>query len=167
MQIIFNMFRHRPSELFFQQAQARKVAVLARVPLASGLLTGKMSPNTTFAEDDHRNFNREGEAFDVGETFSGVDFETGLAAVKELEPLTPEGATMAQLALRWILMFDAVSTVIPGARKVGQVQDNVAAANLSPLLVSRWRPYAGFTILTSAIKYISVGEFSSRGIACL
>ena len=114
-------------------AQQRKVAILARVPLASGLLTGKMTRQTTFAADDHRQFNRHGEAFDVGETFAGVDFETGLAAVESVRALVPAGTTMAQFALRWILMFGAVSTVIPGARKVGQVQDNVAAANLSPL----------------------------------
>jgi aryl-alcohol dehydrogenase-like predicted oxidoreductase len=112
VQIIFNMFRQRPSELFFPEAKRRNVGIVARVPLASGLLTGKMTRNTHFAEDDHRNFNRYGESFDRGETFSGVDYETGLQAVDALEELVPEGATMAQLALRWILMFDAISCTI-------------------------------------------------------
>src|SRR5512142_2094153 len=103
VQIIFNMFRQRPLDLFFAEAQRRKVGILARVPLASGLLTGKLRRDSTFAPDDHRNFNRHGEAFDVGETFSGVDFEVGLEAVRRLRPLVPEGATMAQFALRWII----------------------------------------------------------------
>lgn len=133
VQIIFNMFRHRPADLFFREAQARQVGILARVPLASGLLSGKMQAGTTFAADDHRNFNRHGEAFDVGETFSGVDYEQGLAAVEELRALVPEGATMAQLALRWILMFDAVTCAIPGAKNIQQVEDNVHAAELPPL----------------------------------
>lgn len=133
VQIIFNMFRHRPAELFFAQAQQRKVGVLARVPLASGLLTGKMTPQSAFAPDDHRTFNRYGESFDMGETFSGVDFSTGLEAVEELRPLVPPGATMAQFALRWILMFDAVSCVIPGARRPAQAEDNIRASELSPL----------------------------------
>ncbi len=133
VQIIFNMFRHRPSELFFQQAKKRDVGVIARVPLASGLLTGKMSKDTTFSDDDHRKYNRHGEAFDVGETFAGIDFETGLAAVEEIRALVPEGATMAQFALRWILMFDAVSTVIPGGKNPQQVTDNADAADLPPL----------------------------------
>jgi aryl-alcohol dehydrogenase-like predicted oxidoreductase len=133
VQIIFNMFRLRPSGLFFREAQARNVGILARVPLASGLLTGKMTAQTAFAADDHRNYNRHGEAFDVGETFSGVDFAAGLAAVEELRALTPANATMAQLALRWILMFDAVTCAIPGAKNVQQVEDNVAAADLPPL----------------------------------
>ncbi len=133
VQIIFNMFRHRPAELFFAQAQRRKVGILARVPLASGLLTGKMTPQSAFAADDHRAFNRFGEAFDMGETFSGVNFRTGLEAVEELRPLVPVGATMAQLALRWILMFDAVSCVIPGAKRPSQAEDNVRASELPPL----------------------------------
>ena len=133
VQIIFNMFRQRPSELFFPEAKRRNVGIVARVPLASGLLTGKMRRNTRFAEDDHRNFNRYGESFDRGETFSGVDYETGLQAVDALEELVPEGATMAQLALRWILTFDAISCTISGARRVGQVEDNAAAAELQPL----------------------------------
>jgi aryl-alcohol dehydrogenase-like predicted oxidoreductase len=127
------MFRLRPSELFFQQAKKHNVGILARVPLASGLLTGKMSKNTSFAQDDHRNFNRHGEAFDVGETFSGVDYETGLQAVSEIEKLKPDNATMAQFALRWILMFDAVTCAIPGAKNPKQATDNAAAADLAPL----------------------------------
>lgn len=133
VQIIFNMFRHRPAELFFEQAKQREIGILARIPLASGLLTGKMSPKTEFAEDDHRSFNREGEAFDKGETFSGVDYEIGLKAVEALRSLVPEGATMAQMAIRWILMFDAVSCAIPGGKRPSQVIDNVAAAGLPPL----------------------------------
>jgi aryl-alcohol dehydrogenase-like predicted oxidoreductase len=133
VQIIFNMFRHRPAELFFPQAKQRKVGILARVPLASGLLTGKMTRETTFPSDDHRNYNRYGQSFDRGETFSGVEFETGLRAVEELKTLMPDGATMAQLALRWILMFDAVSCAIPGAKRPGQAEDNVRAADLPPL----------------------------------
>lgn len=133
VQIIFNIFRQRPAKLFFHQAEARNVGILARVPLASGLLTGKMTTQTTFAEDDHRNFNREGEAFDRGETFAGVDFETGLKAVDELRPLVPAGASMVQLALRWILMFEAVSCAIPGAKRAGQVEENLRAADMPPL----------------------------------
>ena len=133
VQIIFNMFRQRPADLFFREAVARKIGVIARVPLASGLLTGKMTRETTFAPDDHRQYNRQGEEFDRGETFAGVDFETGLEAVEQLRKLVPEGATMAQLALRWILMFDAVSCTIPGAKRPEQVEDNVAAADLPPL----------------------------------
>ena len=133
VQIIFNIFRQRPAELFFQRAKERKVGILARVPLASGLLTGKMSRQTEFPDDDHRNFNRYGESFDVGETFSGVDYETGLAAVDLLRPLVPPGVSMAQFALRWILMFDAVSLAIPGAKNSRQAADNAAAADLPPL----------------------------------
>ncbi|MEL6268892.1 MAG: aldo/keto reductase [Chloroflexota bacterium] len=133
VQIIFNMFRHRPYELFFEEAKKRDVAILARVPLASGLLSGKMTRQTTFAANDHRNFNRDGKAFDVGETFSGVPFEAGLDAVDELREILPEGVSMAQFALRWILMFDAVSVVIPGSTKPEHIQDNIAAAELPPL----------------------------------
>jgi aryl-alcohol dehydrogenase-like predicted oxidoreductase len=135
VQIIFNMFRQRPAEQFFKLAQKRKVAILARVPLASGLLTGKMSLNSAFSQDDHRNFNRQGEAFDVGETFSGVDFETGLATAEQLRQYLPLGATMAQFALRWILMFDAVSCAIPGGRNRQQAVDNAMASDLEPLSV--------------------------------
>ena len=130
VQIIFNIFRQRPAELFFELAKQKQVGILARVPLASGLLTGKMSRQTVFTADDHRNYNRYGEAFDVGETFSGVDYESGLDAVDSLRSLVPEGASMAQFALRWILMFDAVSCAIPGAKNRQQAVDNARAANL-------------------------------------
>lgn len=142
VQIIFNMFRFRPSELFFREAQRRQVAVIARVPLASGLLTGKMTRDSAFAADDHRNFNRYGQAFDRGETFSGVDYETGLEAVEALRAIVPAGATMAQLALRWILMFDAVTCVIPGAKRPSQALDNIAAAQLPPLTDSQMQTVA-------------------------
>jgi aryl-alcohol dehydrogenase-like predicted oxidoreductase len=133
VQIIFNMFRLKPAEQFFAAARERQVGIIVRVPLASGLLTGKFRPDTQFAEQDHRKFNRHGEAFDQGETFSGVDYDTGLQAVEELRPLVPQGATMAQLALRWILMFPEVSTVIAGAKNPQQAQDNAGAVNLPPL----------------------------------
>ena len=133
IQIIFNMFRHRPAELFFPEAKRRRVGILARVPLASGLLTGRMTHHTTFPKDDHRNFNRHGEEFDRGETFSGVDYEVGLEAVEVLKGLVPPGATMAQFALRWILMFDAVTCAIPGAKRPAQVEDNCRASDLPPL----------------------------------
>ncbi len=133
VQIIFNIFRQRPAELFFTEAKRRKVGILARVPLASGMLTGKMKADTQFDADDHRTFNRQGEAFDRGETFSGVDYQTGLKAVDALRALVPPGMTMAQFALRWILMFDAVSTTIPGAKRIDQVDDNVRAGELPPL----------------------------------
>ena len=131
--IVFNMFRQRPIEDFFPEAQRRKVGIIARVPLASGLLTGKMTRTTTFGHDDHRSFNREGAAFDKGETFSGVDYEKGLEAVEELRPLVPAGTTMAQLALRWILMFDAVTCAVPGAKRPAQVEDTLRASDLPPL----------------------------------
>ncbi|MGC9997952.1 MAG: aldo/keto reductase [Terriglobia bacterium] len=133
IQIIFNMFRHRPAELFFPEAKRRRVGILARVPLASGLLSGRMTRHTTFSKDDHRNFNRHGEAFDRGETFSGVDYEVGLEAVEVLKGLVPPGAAVAQLALRWILMFDAVTCAIPGAKRPAQVEDNCRASDLPPL----------------------------------
>jgi len=133
VQIIFNIFRQRPAELFFSEAKRRKVGILARVPLASGMLTGKLMAQSQFAADDHRAFNRHGESFDRGETFSGVDYETGLQAVEDLRSLVPEGMTMAQFALRWILMFDAVTCAIPGAKRPAQVEDNAHAADF-PLL---------------------------------
>ena len=133
VQIIYNIFRQRPAELFFAEARARDVAVIARVPLASGLLTGKMSADSSFAADDHRSFNRHGEAFDMGETFSGVPYDVALAAVEKIRPLVPQGATMAQFALRWILMEDAVSVVIPGARRPDQALANAGADALAPL----------------------------------
>ena len=133
VQIIFNMFRHRPAELFFQEAKRRRVGILARVPLASGLLTGKMSRESQFAADDHRKFNRFGESFDRGETFSGVDYDSGLQAVDEIRALVPAGMSLTQFALRWILMFDAVTCAIPGAKRPAQVEENAAASDLRPL----------------------------------
>ena len=133
VQIVFNMFRLKPAERFFAAAAARKVGILARVPLASGLLTGRLKPDSTFSAEDHRNFNRRGDSFDVGETFSGVDYETGLQAVEELRTLVPAGATLGQLALRWILMFPEVTAAIPGARTPAQVEENVGAADLPAL----------------------------------
>ncbi len=133
VQIIYNIFRQRPETLFFREAQARGVAVIARVPLASGMLTGKLTAASTFAADDHRAFNRHGEAFDMGETFSGVPYDVALQAVEELRPLVPQGATMAQFALRWILMQDAVTVVIPGARTPAQSAANAGADALAPL----------------------------------
>jgi aryl-alcohol dehydrogenase-like predicted oxidoreductase len=133
VQIIFNIFRQRPAELFFEQARLRDVGVIVRVPLASGLLTGKFNSESSFAADDHRAFNRQGESFDAGETFAGVDYELGLEVVEELRALVPEGASLAQLALRWILGFDAVSTVIPGAKTPEQARANATAADLPPL----------------------------------
>jgi aryl-alcohol dehydrogenase-like predicted oxidoreductase len=133
VQIIFNAFRLRPAELFFEMAQRKQVAVIARVPLASGLLSGRFTRDTEFPPADHRAFNRDGAGFDRGETFSGVDYEVGLAAVERLKPLVPRGATLAQFALRWILSFEAVSCVIPGARRPDQVAANAAASALPPL----------------------------------
>jgi len=133
VQIIFNMFRHRPAELFLAEAKKRRVGVLARVPLASGLLTGKMRRDTKFESTDHRQFNRHGEQFDVGETFSGVDYETGLRAVEELKAICLPGWTLTQFALRWILMHDGVTCAIPGAKRPEQAEDNCAAADLPPL----------------------------------
>jgi aryl-alcohol dehydrogenase-like predicted oxidoreductase len=129
VQIIFNMFRQRPAELFFDEAKKRKVGILARVPLASGLLSGKFTLQSQFAADDHRAFNRQGEEFDRGETFSGVDYQTGLQAVEELRALEPETMELAQFALRWILMFDAVTCAIPGAKNSAQVEQNTAASD--------------------------------------
>ena len=133
VQIIFNMFRLKPAGQVFPAARARQVGILARVPLASGLLTGKLRRDTTFAPDDHRHFNREGQMFDKGETLSGVPYEVGLEAVEALRPLVPAGTTLTQLALRWILMFDAVTCAIPGARNEHQARENAAAAKLPPL----------------------------------
>lgn len=133
VQIIFNMLRQRPKDEFFPAARAANVGILARVPLASGLLTGKLSRSSRFAADDHRAFNRNGEQFDKGETFSGVPYEEGLDAVDELKKLVPGGQTMAQFALRWILMFDAVTCAIPGARMADQARANAAAADLPVL----------------------------------
>ena len=131
--IIFNIFRQRPAESFFDKAKKAGVGIIARVPLASELLTGKMTSASTFARNDHRTFNRQGQAFNRGETFSGVDFMTGLQAVEELRPLVPQGSSIAQMALRWILMFEAVSCTVAGARRPEQVEDNLRAASLPPL----------------------------------
>lgn len=133
IQIIFNMFRHRPAELFLAEAKRRQVGVLARVPLASGMLTGKMQRSTKFESTDHRQFNRNGEQFDRGETFSGVDFETGLQAVEELRAVCPAGWTLTQFALRWILMHEGITCAIPGAKRPEQATDNCAAADLPPI----------------------------------
>ena len=133
VQIIFNIFRQRPAELFFQQAKRRGVGILARVPLASGLLTGKLAPGTKFEASDHRKYNRRGESFDRGETFAGVDYETGLRAIEEIRPLVPADLTLAQFALRWILMFDAVSTTIPGAKTAAQAEENARASEAGAL----------------------------------
>ena len=142
VQIIFNMFRHKPAERVLPEAGKRSVGILARVPLASGLLTGKLRADTAFAADDHRLFNREGQAFDKGETLSGVPYATGLEAVERLRPLVPAGATLAQFALRWILMFDAVTCAIPGAKSEAQARENVAAAALPPLSPETMRAVA-------------------------
>ncbi|HHY84501.1 MAG TPA: aldo/keto reductase [Verrucomicrobia bacterium] len=151
VQIIFNILRQRPADLFFGEAQKKKVGILARLPLSSGMLTGKLTRTSTFPPDDHRSFNRKGEAFDRGETFSGVDYETGLEIVESLRALLPPGVSLAQFALRWILMFPAVTCAIPGARRPSQVEENVAAADLpeipaatmeaiQKLYISRIRP---------------------------
>jgi aryl-alcohol dehydrogenase-like predicted oxidoreductase len=133
VQIIFNCFRQRPAELFFEKAKQKQVGILARVPLASGMLTGKLRPDSTFPADDHRNFNLHGQAFDVGETFSGVDYATGLEAVEEIRRLLPAGFTLSQFALRWILMFDAVTCAIPGGKTSDQVAANCRASALPRL----------------------------------
>jgi len=133
VQIIFNMFRHRPSEFFFEQAKKKQVGILARVPLASGMLAGKFTKDSKFEKDDHRRFNRHGEDFDKGETFSGVDYDLGLKAVEELKDICPAGITLTQFALRWILMFDAVTCTIPGAKRKNQVEENISSVDLPPL----------------------------------
>ncbi|GGP20254.1 aldo/keto reductase [Silvimonas iriomotensis] len=141
VQIIFNMFRQRPAEHFFARAKAQNVAIIARVPLASGLLTGKLSASSQFAAEDHRNFNRHGEAFDVGETFSGVPYETGLQAVEALRGVIGD-VPMAQMALRWILMFDAITVAIPGAKNPAQAASNAGAANLPALTDAQMKAVA-------------------------
>ncbi|HEX4424879.1 MAG TPA: aldo/keto reductase [Terriglobales bacterium] len=133
VQIIFNCFRQRPADTFFAKAKQKQVGILARVPLASGLLTGKFGKDSKFSADDHRNFNRHGEAFDVGETFSGVDYDLGLEVVEEIRKLVPPGVSMSQFALRWISMFDAVTCSIPGGKRPEQVADNCRAADLPAL----------------------------------
>ena len=133
VQIIFNMFRQRPSELFFDQAKKRNVGILARVPLSSGMLTGKFTKYSKFEEDDHRKFNRKGEEFDKGETFSGIDYNLSLKAVQELKSICVERASMSQFALRWILMFDAITCAIPGAKRKEQVEENIKSIELPSL----------------------------------
>jgi len=133
VQIIFNMFRHRPAELFFEQALKKKIAIIARVPLSSGLLTGKFTAKSKFEDDDHRKFNRNGEAFDKGETFSGVDFKKSLDAVEELKKICPPDISLTQFALKWILMFKEVTCTIPGAKNVHQVKENVSTSQLKNL----------------------------------
>lgn len=133
VQIIFNIFRQRPLDLFFGEAIRHKVGIIARVPLSSGMLTGKMTRESSFQEDDHRRFNRHGESFDRGETFSGFDYEIGLQAVEELRRLVPAGMTMTQMALRWILMSPAVTCAIPGAKRPSQAEENIQAADQPPL----------------------------------
>lgn len=133
VQIIFNCFRQRPAEVFFPKAKQKSIGILARVPLASGLLTGKFNRGSTFAADDHRNFNRHGEAFDVGETFSGVDLDVGLEVVDKIRALLPDGVSLSQFALRWILMFDAVTCAIPGGKHPEQVAENCRASDIAPL----------------------------------
>jgi aryl-alcohol dehydrogenase-like predicted oxidoreductase len=133
VQIIFNIFRQRPADLFLELAKQHNVAVIVRVPLASGMLSGKFTRDTHFDRSDHRNYNRHGEVFDVGETFAGVPYETGLAAAEGLRALVPPDETMAQLALRWILMHDGVTVTIPGAKNIGQARENAAASDLPPL----------------------------------
>ena len=133
VQIVFNLFRQRPAGLFFSEAMRKQIGVLARLPLSSGMLTGKMTGASQFEASDHRLFNRNGEAFDRGETFSGLDYETGLKAVEALKTLVPKGATLAQMALKWILMHPAVTCVIPGAKRPSQVRENMSAADLPNL----------------------------------
>lgn len=133
VQIIYNIFRQRPQDLFFEEAIRKNIGVIVRVPLASGLLSGKITADTTFADDDHRKFNRHGEFFDVGETFAGVPFDVALEAVEQVRPLVPGGVTMAQFALAWILQSRAVSVVIPGARNEAQARGNAAASDIAGL----------------------------------
>jgi len=133
VQVIFNCFRHRPADVFFPLAKQRKVGILARVPLASGMLTGKLRRDSQFESDDHRNFNRHGQSFDVGETFSGVNYDLGLQAVEEIRALLPPDMSMSQFALRWILMFEAVTCAIPGGKRLEQVAENCRASDLPQL----------------------------------
>ncbi|MFD1469540.1 aldo/keto reductase [Hymenobacter caeli] len=143
LQVIFNMFRQRPAELLFKEAKRRDVGLIVRVPLASGLLTGKFGPRTQFGPDDHRHFNRDGAAFDKGETFAGVDYATGLAAVDELKAVFPGPGALAAAALRWVLMFDAVSCVIPGASRPEQLTSNLHAADLPALTAEQMAAVRG------------------------
>lgn len=133
LQIIFNIFRRKPIDVLFEKARQKQVALIARLPLASGLLGGKLSDETAFGERDHRQFNRDGRAFNIGETFAGLPFERGVELVSYLRPLVPEGMTMAQFALRWCLDFEAITTAIPGSKRAKQVRENAAASELAPL----------------------------------
>ena len=133
LQIIFNIFRQKPIQALFPQAQAKGVAIIVRLPLASGLLSGKFTAGTRFAASDHRNYNRDGQAFNVGETFAGLPFEKGVELADGLKPMAPAGLNMAQMALRWILDHEAVSVIIPGASRPEQVRSNAAASTLAPL----------------------------------
>jgi len=133
VQIVYNIFRQRPAELLFRETLARRVGILARLPLSSGLLSGHLKPTTQFSADDHRSFNRDGASFDKGETFSGLDYDSGLQAVEALRPLVPPGQTLAQFALRWILLQQAVTCAIPGGRRPAQVEENMRAADLPAL----------------------------------
>jgi aryl-alcohol dehydrogenase-like predicted oxidoreductase len=131
--VIFNVFRQKPAELLFDRARARNVSIIVRLPLASGLLGGRMSRATQFAATDHRSYNRDGQAFNVGETFAGLGFDVGLGLVERTQPFLPEGVSMAQFAMRFCLDFPAVTTVIPGASKPSQVLETAVASELSPL----------------------------------
>jgi aryl-alcohol dehydrogenase-like predicted oxidoreductase len=139
VQIVYNIFRQRPAELLFRETLARRVGILARLPLSSGLLSGHLKPTTQFSADDHRSFNRDGASFDKGETFSGLDYDSGLQAVEALRPLVPAGQTLAQFALRWILLQQAVTCAIPGGRRPAQVEENMRAADLPALSDSAMR----------------------------
>ena len=150
IQIIFNMFRQRPAETFFKEAQKKNVGIIVRVPLASGLLTGTYSQNTTFTPGDHRTFNRNGEAFDKGETFSGIDYQTGLEAVDELKKIFPGQKNLASIALKWILMFPEVSCIIPGASRPEQVISNIKAVDLPDLTTAQLNAVLG--VYNSKIK---------------
>jgi aryl-alcohol dehydrogenase-like predicted oxidoreductase len=143
VQIIFNMFRQRPAQLFFSEAKKKNIGIIVRVPLASGLLTGTFNNNTPFTTSDHRNFNRNGEAFDKGETFSGINYETGLAAVEELKKIFPQQTNLAPVALQWILQFDAVSCIIPGASNAGQVDANLSALQMPELTSAQLQAVKG------------------------
>ncbi len=133
LQIIFNIFRQKPITTLFDQAKAKGVALIVRLPLASGLLSGKYTPETQFAPSDHRTYNRDGAAFNVGETFAGLPFELGVSIADQIKPLVPPGMTMAQMALRWCLDFDAVTTLIPGAKGADMARANSSASDLPPL----------------------------------
>ena len=133
LQVIFNVFRRKPAEVLFEKAKAKNVAIIVRLPLASGLLSGKLSTTSTFAENDHRNYNEDGQFFNVGETFAGLGLAKGCELADQLKPMVPDGMNLAAMALRWILDFDAVSTIIPGASRVEQARGNAAVSDLPSL----------------------------------